>query len=230
MSRAHWTELGIANGAQGVLKNFYTEVNDAGLTYCKCAIVEFMKSRIELPGPRKGNSPFYPFFVTFSTQLPDENNCVKKVKITWTQLPFQPAFSLTGHSAQGKTLPKIVTGMHKGGFSAYVAASRAQAWKGLRITHAVTLQDLNKPLPHTLITESQQLDAIEHNSLILHSFKPGSLKSIPDPESEYTVKTKTFSAKSHTSLNQKKTICKDTNKSKKTKTEWWSYIWYLFFQ
>ena len=79
--------------------------------------------------------------------------------------------------------------MHKGGFSAYVAASRAQTWKGLRITHAVTLQDLNKPLPHTLITESQQLDAIEHNTLILHSFKPRSLKSIPDPESEYTVKT-----------------------------------------
>ena len=211
------TELGIANGTQGVLKKFYTEVNSAGLTYCKCAIVEFMKSRIELPGLKKGEFPILPIFVMFSTQLPDENNCVKKVKITWTQLPFQPAFSLTGHSAQGKTLPKIVTGMHKGGFSAYVAASRAQTWKGLCITHAVTLQDLNKPLPHTLITESQQLDVIEHNTLILHSFKPGFLKSIPDIESEYTVKTKTFSAKFHTSLNLNKIICKDTNKSKKQK-------------
>ena len=167
-------------------------------------LLNLWKAELNYLDSRKGNSPFYPFFVTFSTQLPDENNCVKKVKITWTQLPFQPSFSLTGHSAQGKTLPKIVTGMHKGGFSAYVAASRAQTWKGLCITHAVTLQDLNKPLPHTLITESQQLDAIEHNTLILHSFKPGSLKSIPDPESEYTVKTKTFSAKFHTSLNQKK--------------------------
>ena len=62
MSRAHWTELGIANGAQGVLKNFYTEVNDAGLTYCKCAIVEFMKSRIELPGLKKGEFPILPIF------------------------------------------------------------------------------------------------------------------------------------------------------------------------
>ena len=153
-------------------------------------LLNLWKAELNYLDSRKGNSPFYPFFVTFSTQLPDENNCMKKVKITWTQLPFQPSFSLTGHSAQGKTLPKIVTGMHKGGFSAYVAASRAQTWKGLSITHAVTLQDLNKPLPHTLITESQQLDAIEHNTLILHSFKPGSLKSIPDPESEYTVKPK----------------------------------------
>ena len=167
-----------------------------------------MKSRIELPGLKKREFPILPISVTFSTQLQDENNFVKKVKITQTQLPFQPAFSLTGHSAQGKTLPKIVTGLHKGGFSAYVAASRAQTRKGLCITHAVTLQDLNKPLPHTLITESQQLDAIEHNTLILHGFEPGFLKSIPDPESEYTVKIKTFSVKFHTSLDQNKTICK----------------------
>ena len=72
------TELGIANGTQGVLKKFYTEVNSAGLTYCKCAIVEFMKSRIELPGLKKGEFPILPIFVMFSTQLPDENNCVKK--------------------------------------------------------------------------------------------------------------------------------------------------------
>ena len=76
------TELGIENGAQGVLKNFYTEVNDAGLTYCKCAIIKFMKSRIALPGLKKGEFPILPISVTFSTQLQDENNCVKKVKIT----------------------------------------------------------------------------------------------------------------------------------------------------
>ena len=76
------TELGIENGAQGVLKNFCTEVNDAGLTYCKCAIIKFMKSRIELPGLKKGEFPILPISVTFSTQLQDENNCVKKVKIT----------------------------------------------------------------------------------------------------------------------------------------------------
>ena len=44
------------------LKNFYTEVNDAGLAYCKCAIVEFMKSRIELPGLKKGEFPILPIF------------------------------------------------------------------------------------------------------------------------------------------------------------------------
>jgi hypothetical protein len=40
------------------------------------------------------------------------------------QSPVQPAFAITGHSAEGKTLPDILANLHEGGFAAYVAASR----------------------------------------------------------------------------------------------------------
>jgi len=68
-------------------------------------------------------------------------------------VPVQPGFAVTGQSAQGKTLPCALANLHEGGFSAYVAASRAWNRNGLCITEPVTLQDLNKPIPHTLLFE-----------------------------------------------------------------------------
>ncbi|KAG1811782.1 uncharacterized protein BJ212DRAFT_1277471, partial [Suillus subaureus] len=74
--------------------------------------------------------------------------------ITRHQLPIQPVFAVTGHSAQGKTLPKVLINLHEGGFVAYVAASRAQTCDGLCISHLVTLDQLNKPLPSDLLQEA----------------------------------------------------------------------------
>jgi len=65
-------------------------------------------------------------------------------------MPIQPGFAVTRLSAQGKTLPKVLVGLHEGGFAAYVAASRAKSRTGLCITQAVHLTNLNKPLPHNL--------------------------------------------------------------------------------
>ena len=58
-------------------------------------------------------------------------------------LPIQPAFAVTGHSAQGKTLPSVLVNLHEEGFAAYVAASRAWKHDGLCITEKVSLDELN---------------------------------------------------------------------------------------
>ena len=106
---------------------------------------------------------------------------------------------MTGHSAEGKTLPRVVAGLHKGGFGAYVAASRAKCRHHLCITHLVTLHDLNKPLPFHLLQDNARLNAIQHNTMIKHGFMSGDPKLIPDPESKQTIKEGPISVKIPTS-------------------------------
>lgn len=99
---------------------------------------------------------------TFTTNLNREADNIK-VWVTRQQLPIQPAFATTGHSAQGKSLPKTMSSLHEGGFAAYIAASRAFSREGLCITHPVQLNDLNKSLPEDLFFEHQRLKCLQHN-------------------------------------------------------------------
>ena len=189
------TDLGITNGAQGILKSFYMGTTISNRLYCKSAIVHFPRSQVLLPGLDRGDYPILPVSATFTTQLPGANNTIEILKIRRSQLPFQPGFSVTGHSAQGKTLPKVIASLHKGGFASYVAASRAQTRNGLRITPPVVLADLNKSLPHALTQEVHRLNALERNTLIKHNFSTGILSAVPDPESEVQFKSTNFKAK-----------------------------------
>jgi hypothetical protein len=72
------------------------------------------------------------------------------------QLSIQPALAVTGQSAQGRTLPKVLVNLHEGGFSAYVAASCAKTCDGLSITEHVRLTQLNKSLPDDLYKEMKK--------------------------------------------------------------------------
>ncbi|KAH7921155.1 hypothetical protein BV22DRAFT_1019909, partial [Leucogyrophana mollusca] len=140
------TDLGITNGSQGIVKKIVTGVCPNGFTYATCALVYFPYSKVELTGLPKGVFPILPVPWTLNTLLPDGDSMQQKLKITRHQLPIQPAFAVTGHSAQGKTLPKVLVNLHEGGFGAYVAASRARSRDGLCITETITLDQLNKPL------------------------------------------------------------------------------------
>jgi hypothetical protein len=95
-------------------------------------------------------------------------------------------FAVTGHSAQGKTLPKVLINLHEGGFAAYVAASHTQTRNGLCITRLVTLDQLNKSLPSDLLQEVWRFDVIEHNTYIKHGFHAGTIIDVPDSEAEYS--------------------------------------------
>jgi ATP-dependent exoDNAse (exonuclease V) alpha subunit len=54
--------------------------------------------------------------------LLDCDGLQQKVRVTRNQIPIQPAFTITGHSLQGKTLPNVIVNLHEGSFAAYVAA------------------------------------------------------------------------------------------------------------
>ncbi|KZT29855.1 hypothetical protein NEOLEDRAFT_1056010, partial [Neolentinus lepideus HHB14362 ss-1] len=117
------TELGITNGAQGIVEKILTAISPRGLTYCTTAIVQFPNSRVQLSDLPKGSFPITPINWAFMTTVRDSEGHDLKCKITRSQVPIQPAFAVTGHSAQGKTLPKVLGNLHEGGFSAYVSAS-----------------------------------------------------------------------------------------------------------
>ncbi|KAG1906523.1 uncharacterized protein F5891DRAFT_941200, partial [Suillus fuscotomentosus] len=112
------TDLRITNGSQGVVRYISTA---------------FPGSKVQLSDLPATYFPVVPVSWTFTSLLKDENGLDWKLRITRHQLPIQPAFAVTGHSAQGKTLPTVLVNLHEGGFGAYVAASRAQSRTGLCI-------------------------------------------------------------------------------------------------
>ena len=182
------TDLKITNGAQGYIRKISLAVSPQGLTYCSCAIVEFPDSPVKLQGLPQGFFPITPVTFSFTASFIQEaDGKPRKMKFSRHQLPIQPGFAVTGHSAQGKTLPKVGVHLHEGGFGAYVAASRAKSRNGLCITQPVRLNDLNKPLPHDLFAEVRRFEVLANNTLILHGFSDGPLLPVPDPESEVQI-------------------------------------------
>jgi hypothetical protein len=194
------TDLGIMNGCQGFIRDLHIENPTGDLCHCICAIIEFPHSKVCLSGMPKGYFPIMPVKTSFITYLTSNSGEKIKTKINRSQLPIQPAFAVTGHCAQGKTLPHVLTNLQEGGFAAYVAASRPRSRHGLFLTEAVTLQDLNnKPLPYSLLQETNWLNAIEHNTYVRHGFRHGNYQEVPDPESERQFTSTNINTTFHTS-------------------------------
>lgn len=178
------TDLGVTNGSQGIVRFIVTETCPTGFPYVRCAMVEFPQSKVHLSNLPDKWFPIVPVSWTFTTLLLADDGTERKLRITRHQLPIQPAFAVTGHSCQGKTLPTVLVNLHEGGFGAYVAASRAQTREGLCITQPVTLDQLNKSLPRDLICEVRRFDAIEHNTYVRRGLRPGKIIPVPDAEAE----------------------------------------------
>jgi len=140
-----------------------------------------------------------------------------------------------GPISSRKTLPKVLTHLHEGGFGAYFVASRACNRNGLCITEPVTLQDLNKPLPYNLCIKADHLATLEHNMYIHYGFREGSLCSVQDPESERHVKKTNFTTSFDVPDATQKRKCTGANKNSQASSNfkkntgfrtplWWLYM------
>ncbi|KAH7909518.1 hypothetical protein BJ138DRAFT_979897, partial [Hygrophoropsis aurantiaca] len=98
------TELGITNGAQGIVRQINCDRTSIGLTSATSALVEFPRSRVHLSNLPEHYFPITPITWYFSTLLKDSSGNNQKYRVVRQQLPIQPAFAITGQSAQGKTL------------------------------------------------------------------------------------------------------------------------------
>jgi hypothetical protein len=107
------TELGITNRSQGILRSFKTAICPSGFIYCTGAIVEFPNSKVALQKLPPKLFPLEPmkwsFTSTIMIQTDKNNKQVVKTRIQRSQMPFEPGFASTGHSAQGKPLPNGLT-------------------------------------------------------------------------------------------------------------------------
>ncbi|KAK0227694.1 hypothetical protein IW262DRAFT_1265434, partial [Armillaria fumosa] len=128
------TDLKITNGAQGYVRHLELANDPYNLTYLVAVIVEFPSSKVKLSGLPKGYFPVKPMSWMFKHKIIGESGKHEFVMVTREQVPIQPGFALTGHVAQGQTMPDgILTYLGEGGYSAYVAASRATNRNGLFI-------------------------------------------------------------------------------------------------
>ena len=178
------TELGITNGSQGVVRQVFTKPCLNNYSVPICIVVEFPDSTVEIPGLPSHCFPLTPFTWKFNTSLEDGKGGKRNAHVLRTKMNLQPAYAITGHAAQGKTLPQVFVNLSEGGFAAYVSASRAQTREGLFLTETVSLDKLNRPVNSDLRHECRRLERLEYNTRINHGIETGPILSALDPESE----------------------------------------------
>ena len=98
------TDLGITNGSQGIVQQFFTAQCPLGFQYGVCVIVEFPYSKVQLSHLPPKHFPITPITWTFTTLLKDINNSQQKFRITRSQLPIQPAFAVIKEKLYQKLL------------------------------------------------------------------------------------------------------------------------------
>ena len=96
------TELGIANDAQGVLKNFYTKVNDVNVQ-----LLNLWKAEMNYLDSRKGNFPFYPFLSCFQHNFQVKTIVWRKLKSLELNYYFNLHFHLLVIQHREKLYPKL---------------------------------------------------------------------------------------------------------------------------
>jgi len=151
------TEIKVTNGLQGTVMQVNTAVCSLSFMYAKYILVSFPDCPLKLPGSLCGwvniESSIWSLTITNAVI---KDHTVPRFWFKWYQVHLQPGFTITGHSAQGKTLLKVLASLCIGGHTAYVTASRAKSHKGLFILAPVTLAHLNKPLHPDLLCKMQK--------------------------------------------------------------------------
>ena len=173
-------ELKIANGSMGVLVALFMSPNGPYQS-ADSAIVYFPASNVQIGQYPVGCVHIVPESTSYCVMAGRT-----KVSYRRKQLLIEPAYAVTGHFAQGKTLPVVVANLAKGGPAAYVAASRPTSRQGLFLLQKLTLKDLNSPpLPPHLLKELDRFEAIKHNTLVEYGFSKETKVPVPgDAEME----------------------------------------------
>ena len=87
-----------------------------GYTYATSAVIEVPKSKVQLSDPPLKYFPLEPLIWNFTSSIhvePEEPEKFTKCRVYDSQLSCKPGFASTGHSAQGKTLPKIACALNE---------------------------------------------------------------------------------------------------------------------
>ncbi|KAE8219159.1 hypothetical protein CF319_g7097 [Tilletia indica] len=192
--------LGVTNGAFATVVGWELKPDAWGCLTPKGVILKFSTdvtwSLTELPA---GCLPILPTSTTFKFAPTEQGGAVERVQRQ--QLPLQPGFAMTVHSAQGITAQgAIIVDLQRGGFEAYVAASRATRREDIYLLRPITAQRLNNPpLPRALRQELKRLDILAENTSRIHNNSDWRLGNRPVPPSPNRGVSQRTSAPEHTS-------------------------------
>ncbi|KAE8220603.1 hypothetical protein CF319_g5894 [Tilletia indica] len=149
--------LGVTNGAFATVAGYNLQTDRFGFAVATGVLLKFPRlEHIQLADLPPGAFPIAPVSTTFNFR---ERNDAPVLRVSRSQLPLQPGFAMTVHSAQGITAEGgVVVDLRKGGFEAYVAASRATTRGNLYLLAPVKIEDLKRPgLPTDLLKELRRL-------------------------------------------------------------------------
>ncbi|KAE8251867.1 hypothetical protein A4X13_0g3812 [Tilletia indica] len=154
-------QMGITNGAFGTVVSWQMTVDSLGFTIPQVVVVRFDTSaKWKLSNLEPGCLPIYPTRSSFKYYPSDNKRVV--LKVSRSQLPLQPGFAMTVHSAQGVTSSEgVVVDLRGGGFRTYVAASRATRRQDIYLVQEINKSHLNcPPLPKCLALELHRLERL----------------------------------------------------------------------
>jgi hypothetical protein len=178
---------GIVNGTTGIVKRIRYRINESGERIATSCIVYVP----DMTGPALPNLPPKHAAVLAETvdttfTHPDSH---KKCVVKRTQLPLVPAFAMTAHKAQGKTMEAIIADLEstKGTEAPYVMLSRAKSLDGIFILRPFRLSAIQCHPSQDVRNEYKRLDMLCHQT----TMKYGSAAEAAESQ-DYLVKT--FSA------------------------------------
>lgn len=124
---------GIVNGTIGSLKSVNYWVDRQGLRHATSCVI---KSKHILSEPLEGLPKNHGIALQDETDMSFTHpHSKKRCKIKQTQLPIQPAFSVTAHKSQGLSLDNVIIDLEScsGSESPYVMISRVKSLQGLMV-------------------------------------------------------------------------------------------------
>ncbi|KAF8990436.1 hypothetical protein BDQ17DRAFT_1255829 [Cyathus striatus] len=153
----------------------------------------------------------------------------KRCVVKRSQLPLVPAFAITAHKSQGKTLPKAIVDLQncRGSESPYVMLSRVKSLSGLLILRPFEFaricsrpsQDLRKEFQRLTILNNKTLMSLAHHPILEH-YHEHSIQSFDSALSQYDFCDPVFSdPPSHSNeIPTKHSLCIPNNVSNSSPT------------
>jgi hypothetical protein len=160
---------GIVNGSDGFVKQIHYEVSPIGHRVATSVIVtipEYNGPQMEGLGPRD-----VAVFPETKQILIFNPTTQKSITIERTQLPLQPAFTMTEYKAQGRTLNNVIIDLAgcSGSQAPYVMASRATCLSGLYILRPFDIKKIRCRPSEDLRLETLRLDELYMKTLANYS-------------------------------------------------------------
>lgn len=149
----------VVNGAKGTVADIVYETDDDGYRYALCVYVRIPGSGIITPGLELDIVPVVPVETRFSYDSP----CGVTFKITRSQMPLIPSYSLTDYKSQGQGLDVGIVDLRgaRSIQSQYVMLSRVKTLSGLAILRPFEPNKLHERLSQEFRNEFQRLDRVD---------------------------------------------------------------------